>query len=252
MTAGSTPRTSPGRVTAGVVARPVSVDQLCRAVALATGAGHSVLARGGGSSYTAGFVPDRPASMVLDMRSLDRVVAVDAANMRVTVEAGCTWQALLAELEPQGLRTPFWGPLSGAVATVGGSLSQHAILWGSARHGISADSVIGLDIVLADGTLLATGAGAAPGNPFPAPLRARPDRALPRRLRRPRREGPRDPAAPAPARARSARRPSASMRVMALRPPWRMSRAVASPPSASAWTPRCSASGSGAPASRRA
>ena len=154
-------------VTAGVVARPVSVDQLCRAVALATGAGHSVLARGGGSSYTAGFVPDRPASMVLDMRSLDRVVAVDAANMRVTVEAGCTWQALLAELEPQGLRTPFWGPLSGAVATIGGSLSQHAILWGSARHGVSADSVIGLDIVLADGTLLATGAGAAlQGIPF--------------------------------------------------------------------------------------
>ncbi len=154
-------------VTAGVVARPGSVEQLCRAVMLATGAGHSVLARGGGSSYTGGFNPDRAASMVLDLRGLDRVVAIDAANMRVTVEAGCTWQALLAALEPQGLRTPFWGPLSGAVATIGGSLSQHAILWGSARHGISADSVVGLDVVLADGTLLATGAGAArQGIPF--------------------------------------------------------------------------------------
>lgn len=154
-------------VTAGVVARPGSVEQLCRAVALATGAGHSVLARGGGSSYTGGFAPDRAASLVLDTRGLDRVVEVDPANMRVTVEAGCTWQGLLEALEPQGLRTPFWGPLSGAVATIGGSLSQHAILWGSARHGVSADSVIGLDVVLADGTLLATGAGAArQGVPF--------------------------------------------------------------------------------------
>ena len=154
-------------VTAGVVVRPGSVEGLREAVALATGAGHALLARGGGSSYTAGFVPERADSVVLDMRGLGRVLAVDEANMRVTVEAGCTWQALLAELEPRGLRTPFWGPLSGAVATVGGSLSQHAILWGSARHGVSADSVIGLDVVLADGSLLATGAGAAlRGTPF--------------------------------------------------------------------------------------
>jgi FAD/FMN-containing dehydrogenase len=156
----------PGQ-TAGLVVRPGSVEDLCRAVALATDAGHAVLARGGGSSYTSGFLPERERSVVIDLRGLDRVVAVDAANMRVTVEAGCTWQALLAALEPAGLRTPFWGPLSGAVATIGGSLSQHAILWGSARHGVSADSVIGLDVVLADGTLLSTGAGAARrGAPF--------------------------------------------------------------------------------------
>lgn len=153
--------------TAAVVVRPGRVEDLCTAVRLATEAGHAVLARGGGSSYTAGFVPDRADSMVLDMRGLGRVLAVDEADMRVTVEAGCTWQNLLAELEPRGLRTPFWGPLSGAVATVGGSLSQHAILWGSARHGVSADSVIGLEVVLADGRLLATGAGAARrGTPF--------------------------------------------------------------------------------------
>jgi len=155
------------QATAGLVACPAKVADLGRVVALATAAGHAVLARGGGSSYTLGFVPERERSVLIDTRSLDQVIATDPINMRVTVEAGCTWQALLATLEPQGLRTPFWGPLSGAVATVGGSLSQNAILWGSARHGISAESVIGLDVVLADGTLLATGAGAARhGRPF--------------------------------------------------------------------------------------
>ena len=50
--------------------------------------------------------------------------------------------------------------LSGALATIGGGLSQNSILWGSARYGVSAESVLALDVVLADGSLLATGAGA--------------------------------------------------------------------------------------------
>jgi FAD/FMN-containing dehydrogenase len=87
--------------------------------------------------------------------------------MYVTVEAGCTWQALLAALEAHDVRTPFWGPLSGATATVGGSLSQNSILWGSARYGVSAESVLALEVVLADGSILRTGAAAgASARPF--------------------------------------------------------------------------------------
>ncbi len=144
---------------AAVVAQPGSVAELSQVVAMATAAGFAVVPRGGGSSYTFGFVPADPQAVLVDTRRLDAVVDVDADNMRVTVEAGCTWQKLLEALEPRGLRTPFWGPLSGAVATVGGSLSQHAILWGSARYGVSAESVVGLDVVLADGTVMRTGGG---------------------------------------------------------------------------------------------
>jgi D-lactate dehydrogenase (cytochrome) len=146
-----------------LVAVPRSVDSLAGAVGAITAAGHAVLPRGGGSSYSSGYVGDREAAVVVDTRRLDRVVDVDARNMHVTVEAGCTWARLLDALEPHGVRTPFWGPFSGAVATIGGSLSQNAILWGSARHGTSADSVIGLDVVLADGSILTTGAGSGAG-----------------------------------------------------------------------------------------
>lgn len=156
-----------GTATAAAVACPSTVEQLARVVAVATAAGHAVIARGGGASYTRGFVPDTDKSVVIDTRKLDRVVDIDAASMHVTVEAGCTWKALTNALAAQGLRTPFWGPLSGSVATVGGSVSQNAILWGSARYGVSAESVVGIDVVLADGTLLALGAGAARGaTPF--------------------------------------------------------------------------------------
>jgi FAD/FMN-containing dehydrogenase len=57
--------------------------------------------------------------------------------------------------------------LSGGVATVGGTLSQNGILWGSARHGASPESVLGLDVVLASGALLSTGSAGSVGfKPF--------------------------------------------------------------------------------------
>ena len=157
----------PGAAVAACVIRPAGPEQLAQAVAAITAAGYRVVARGGGSSYTAGYVPQHDASVLVDTRGMHRVVEINVDDMYVTVEAGCTWEALLAALEPHGVRTPFWGPLSGAAATVGGSLSQHAILWGSARHGVSAESVLSLEVVLADGSVLRTGAAALrTGRPF--------------------------------------------------------------------------------------
>jgi FAD/FMN-containing dehydrogenase len=152
---------------AACVAQPGTVEQLAATVAAAAAAGHAIVPRGGGSSYTGGCVPPRDESVLMDTRGLSRVVEINIADMYVTVEAGCTWQSLLGALEPHGVRTPFWGPLSGATATIGGSLSQNSILWGSARYGVSAETVLGLDVVLADGSLLRTGSAAvATARPF--------------------------------------------------------------------------------------
>jgi FAD/FMN-containing dehydrogenase len=152
---------------AACVAQPRTVEELSATVAAVAAAGHAIVPRGGGSSYTGGYVPPSDACVLVDTRGLSRVVEINTSDMYVTVEVGCTWQALLAALEPHGVRTPFWGPLSGATATVGGSLSQNAILWGSARYGVSAESVLALEVVLADGSILRTGAAAsATARPF--------------------------------------------------------------------------------------
>lgn len=156
-----------GAYVAAAVARPGSPECLAAVVRAATGAGYAVIPRGGGASYTAGYVPPHDRCVLVDTGDLSRVVELNTEDMYVTVEAGCTWQELLAALAPHRLRTPFWGPLSGATATVGGSLSQNAILWGSARYGVSAESVLALDVVLGDGSLLATGSAAQLGaRPF--------------------------------------------------------------------------------------
>ena len=145
---------------AAAVLRPANTGELQTAVRLATAAGFAVIPRGGGMSYTSGYVPSGPRSIIVDLGRMDRVLAVNREDMTVTVECGCTWATLHDALEAKGLRTPYWGTLSGLKATVGGGLSQNAVFWGSGQFGTAADSVLSLDVVLADGSLLRTGSAA--------------------------------------------------------------------------------------------
>ena len=149
------------------VIAPGTVEELSAAVAAITGAGFAVVPRGGGMSYTDGYLPVREASVTIDTRRLDRVVEINTEDRYVIVECGCAWKALNDALEPHGLRTPYWGPLSGLKATVGGALSQGSIFLGSGLFGPVQESLVGLDVVIADGTLVHTGGTAlAHGAPF--------------------------------------------------------------------------------------
>ena len=148
----------PAPYPAHLVVRPSSVDATVACVAAVTGAGHALTVRGGGHSYTGGYGPTRPSTVILDMSALDRVVEINEADGWVTAEAGCTWRTLHDALAAVGRRTPFFGPLSGIVATVGGTASQNAAFFGSARHGPMSECVLGLDVVTADGTLIRLGA----------------------------------------------------------------------------------------------
>ena len=140
---------------------------MARAVGILTADGVALYPRGGGYSYTDAYLPTRRPAVIVDTRGLKGIVEVNAADMYVTVEAGCTWRDLDARLEAEGLRTPFWGPLSGRYATVGGSISHGAVSLGSAKYGPSADSVLGLQIIAADGSLITTGSAGQPHhNPF--------------------------------------------------------------------------------------
>lgn len=151
---------------AALVIRPGSTGDLASAAELVTAAGFSLVGRGGATSYTGGINPDRDSSVIVDTSELARIVEVNTDDMYVTVEAGVTWKQLHDALRDTSVRTPFWGPLSGAQATIGGSVSQNAILWGSTGHDVSAASVLALEVVLADGSILNTGSAAAGLKPF--------------------------------------------------------------------------------------
>ena len=149
------------------VVQPADRAELSSVVRKITDAGHAVIARGGGMSYTSGYVPRDDQSVIIDTQRMNRVLEINVDDMYVTVEAGCTWKDLHAALDGSGMRTPYWGTLSGLHATVGGGVSQNSIFWGSGRHGSVADSVVSLDVVLADGSVISTGSAARDdGTPF--------------------------------------------------------------------------------------
>lgn len=152
---------------AAIVIQPGSVDELSTGVAMAHAVGVAVVPRGGGMSYTKGYTPAHETTVLVDMRRLNRILEIQTEDMYVTAECGCTWEQLYTALRAKGVRTPYWGPLSGRYATVGGALSQNSLFYGSARYGSVADSVLGLDVVLAKGALLRTGSGGSVnGSPF--------------------------------------------------------------------------------------
>ena len=137
------------------VIRPTTVAALQEAVGHCAAAGTAMIPRGGGASYTDGYVRPEGGHVLVDTGALDSI-DIDETNCIVTVGAGTTWANLKAALDARGLRTPFWGPFSGLAATVGGSVSQNTLSHGSSAHGISAQSVLSLDVVLASGELLST------------------------------------------------------------------------------------------------
>jgi FAD/FMN-containing dehydrogenase len=140
------------------VFRPSSIKDLSAGIAQATAAGIAIIPRGGGMSYTSGYVAPEAGALIVDMGRMQRILEINETDMTVTIEAGCTWHALYEALHPKGLRTPSWGTLSGLYASIGGGMSQNGLFWGG-RDGTIAPSVICAEVVLADGSIVKTGSG---------------------------------------------------------------------------------------------
>jgi len=154
-------------IRAACVVAPASIDDLQAVVRTCTSHGYAVIARGGGLSYSSGYLPERPRSVIVDVSRLTRIVEINETDMYVTVESGCTWRELYTALEKRRLRTPYFGPMSGYLSTVGGALSQGSVFLGSTQYGTSAESTLSVDVVLADGSLLATGSASGQIRPSP-------------------------------------------------------------------------------------
>ncbi len=152
---------------AAFVVRPADKQQISAVLAAASAAGFAIVPRGGGMSYTRGYVPNREKTVMVDCRDLNRIIEINEEDMYITAEAGCTWMQIYETLKEKGLRTPYFGPMSGMFATVGGALSQNSMLYGSAEYGTVAESVLGLEVALSDGRLVSTGSRAnRGGKPF--------------------------------------------------------------------------------------
>jgi FAD/FMN-containing dehydrogenase len=138
---------------AAAVVRPGSVSEVQEVVKICQRAGTAVVPQGGNTGLVGGSVPHH-GEVVLSLRRLDWLEPVDTLSLSVTVGAGATIGALQEHARRAGLR---YGVdlASRDSATIGGTIATNAGGTHVVANGDTRRQVLGLEVVLADGTRLA-------------------------------------------------------------------------------------------------
>lgn len=140
---------------AGAVCRPVDVDQIAALVGYCNRTGLPVTTAGGRSGVCGASVP-LFGGVILDITALRGVVAIDRVSQVVEVLPGTFGPELEASLRQAGLTLGHY-PQSFAISTVGGWVACRGAGQYSTRYGKIEDMVVGLEVVLADGSIIRTG-----------------------------------------------------------------------------------------------
>ena len=136
-----------------LVVRPTGRDQVAAVLRWAGANDVAVTPMGGGSGVCGALAPGA-GEIVLDMSAFDRIFEIDEANLICRCESGVNGYALEQKLNERGLTLGHY-PSSLPVATVGGLISTRSSGQESSRYGSIEDMVLGLAVVLADGTFAA-------------------------------------------------------------------------------------------------
>jgi len=112
-----------------------------------------VVPQGGNTSMVGGAVPREDGSdLVLSLARMNRIRAVDPLDLTMTVEAGATLQAAQAAAAAQGCLLPLSIAAEGT-AQIGGVLATNAGGNNTVRYGNARDLLLGIEVVLADGSV---------------------------------------------------------------------------------------------------
>jgi FAD/FMN-containing dehydrogenase len=138
---------------AAAILQPQSTEEVAAMVALAGEQGAAVVPQGGNTSMVGGATPPEDGSaLILSLRRMNRIRAIDRAAMRAVVEAGVVLQALHETVAEQGLRFPLTLGAKGS-ATIGGLVSTNAGGTQVLRFGTMRGLIDGIEAVLPDGTI---------------------------------------------------------------------------------------------------
>jgi len=136
-----------------MVARPSSRAQVAAILRWAA-ASHVIVTPMGGGSGVCGALSPKAGELVLDMSAFDSIFEIDETNLMVRCEAGVNGLLLEKQLNARGLTLGHY-PSSLPGTTVGGLISTRSAGQDSSRYGSIEDLVLGLAVVLPDGTFAA-------------------------------------------------------------------------------------------------
>src|SRR5437899_3956873 len=141
-----------GRGAALAAVRPASTDEVARVLAFASSQGIRVVPQGANTGLVGGSTPDASGEMlVLSLERLSRTLEVDPVDRTVTADGGVLLSQPDAALSEKGLIFPID---LGADPTVGGMVATNAAGTRVLRYGDVRQNLLGIEVVLADGTVL--------------------------------------------------------------------------------------------------
>lgn len=138
-----------------VIVLPESAEEVSEVVKIALKYQVPIVPRGAGTSQSGGAVPSI-GGIVLAMGRMDKILEIDIENGRAIVEAGVTNQNLQNLINPLGYWFPP-DPGSMGMATIGGHVGENAGGPHCLKYGVTANHVMGLEIVMPNGEIIETG-----------------------------------------------------------------------------------------------
>ncbi len=136
------------------VARPKSTDEVAAVVRVCAEAGQPIVPQGGNTGLVGGGVPfEHGGELVLSLRRMNRIRAVDPLDFTLVAEAGCTLEQVQQAAAEAGCLFPLSMGSEGS-CTIGGNLATNAGGVQVLRFGNARELTLGLEVVLADGSVL--------------------------------------------------------------------------------------------------
>ena len=130
------------------VVRPANTEEVVAVVKACANARVSIVPQGGNTGLVVGSIPNESGTqVVLSMQRMQRVRNVDADNLTITVEAGCTLQSVQDAAEKAGYLFPLSLGSEGS-CTIGGNLGTNAGGTQVVRYGNARELCLGLEVVL--------------------------------------------------------------------------------------------------------
>ena len=137
------------------VAFPTSTEEVAAIVRAAARHRVPLVPRGAGTGVSGGAIAVDGALTVV-MTRMDRILEIDRANMVAVVQPGIINAVFGRAVAEQGLFYPP-DPASFEICSIGGNLAENSGGLRCVKYGVTRDFVLGLEVVLADGSIIRTG-----------------------------------------------------------------------------------------------
>jgi glycolate oxidase len=137
------------------VVRPETTAEVVEAVKWANANGVKIVPQGARTGL-AGGANAIDGCLIISMVNMNKIVEIDRSNRIAVVQPGVINAELSRAVENEGLRYPP-DPGSWETSTIGGNVATNAGGMCCVKYGVTAEYVLGLEVVLADGRVLRTG-----------------------------------------------------------------------------------------------